>query len=85
VLTNFGKSTSLADFEATANLTVCRFCIHRFDSGCVDKFKKIKITNSGVDVMITNFCDFPPIFGKKLMFFLNTNVMIHFFQIFALF
>jgi hypothetical protein len=40
-----------------------------------------KKTLSGVDVMITIFCDFSQFSAKKLAFFLNTNVMINFFQI----
>jgi hypothetical protein len=40
---------------------------------------------TGVDVMITIFCDFSKISAKKLAFFLNTNVMINFFQNLALF
>jgi hypothetical protein len=35
--------------------------------------------------MIAIFCDFPPFSAKKLAFFLNTNVMINFFQNLALF
>jgi hypothetical protein len=35
---------------------------------------------SGVDVIITIFCDFSQFSAKKLAFFLNTNVMINFFQ-----
>jgi hypothetical protein len=35
---------------------------------------------SGVDVMITIFGDFSQFSAKKLAFFLNTNVMINFFQ-----
>jgi hypothetical protein len=35
--------------------------------------------------MITIFCDFPQFSAKKLAFFLNTNVMINFFQNLALF
>jgi hypothetical protein len=34
----------------------------------------------GADVMITIFCDFSQFSAKKLAFFLNTNVMINFFQ-----
>jgi hypothetical protein len=34
----------------------------------------------GVDVMITIFLRFSPIFCKKMAFFLKTNVMIHFLQ-----
>jgi hypothetical protein len=30
--------------------------------------------------MITIFCDFPQFLAKKLAFFLNTNVMINFFE-----
>jgi hypothetical protein len=36
--------------------------------------------SSGVDVMITIFRRFFPIFGEKLAFFLNTNVMINFYK-----
>jgi hypothetical protein len=39
----------------------------------------------GVDVMITIFCDFSQFSAKKLAFFLNTNIMIKFFQNLALF
>jgi hypothetical protein len=39
----------------------------------------------GVDVMITIFGDFSQFLAKKLAFFLNTNVMIKFFQHLALF
>jgi hypothetical protein len=35
--------------------------------------------------MITNFCDFSQFLSKKLAFFLNTNVVINFFQKFAMF
>jgi hypothetical protein len=41
--------------------------------------------NCGVDVMITIFGDFSQFSAKKLVFFLNTNVMINFFQNLALF
>jgi hypothetical protein len=34
----------------------------------------------GVDVMITIFPNFPQFLAKKLAFFINTNVMINFFQ-----
>jgi hypothetical protein len=37
-----------------------------------------KFAQSGADVMITIFCDFPQFSAKKLTFFLNTNVMIIF-------
>jgi hypothetical protein len=39
---------------------------------------------SGVDVMITIFGDFSQFSAKKLAFFLNTTVMINFFQNLAL-
>jgi hypothetical protein len=39
----------------------------------------------GVDVMITIFCDFCQFLAKKLAFFLNSNVMINFFQNLALY
>jgi hypothetical protein len=39
----------------------------------------------GVYVMITIFCDFSQFSAEKLAFFLNTNVMINFFQNLALF
>jgi hypothetical protein len=39
---------------------------------------------AGVDVMITIFCDFFPIFGEKIGVFSKTNVMINFFQNLAL-
>jgi hypothetical protein len=39
----------------------------------------------GVVVMITIFCDFSQFSAKKLAFFLNTKVMINFFQNLALF
>jgi hypothetical protein len=39
----------------------------------------------GVDVMITIFCDFPQLSAKKMVFFLNTNVVMNFFQNLALF
>jgi hypothetical protein len=32
----------------------------------------------GVDVMITIFCDFWPIFGEKLAFFPKSNIIIKF-------
>jgi hypothetical protein len=41
--------------------------------------------SSGVDVMIRNSCDFSQFSSKKLAFFLNTNVVINFFQNLALF
>jgi hypothetical protein len=40
---------------------------------------------SGVDVMITIFCDFSQFSAKKLAFFSKTNVMINFFQNLSLF
>jgi hypothetical protein len=43
------------------------------------------VVKAGVDVMITIFGDFPQFSAKKLAFFLNTNVMINFFQNLALF
>jgi hypothetical protein len=39
-----------------------------------------KIAKSGVDVMITIFCDFCQFLEKKLAFFSKTNVMIKFLQ-----
>jgi hypothetical protein len=42
-------------------------------------------TWTGVDVMITIFCDFSQFSAKKLAFFLNTNAMINFFQNLVLF
>jgi hypothetical protein len=42
------------------------------------KSQKIVIITSGVDVMITIFCDFPQFSAKKMAFFLNSNVMINF-------
>jgi hypothetical protein len=47
--------------------------------------KRRTFFQSGVDVMITIFCDFSQFLAKKLAFFLNTNVMINFFQNLALF
>jgi hypothetical protein len=41
--------------------------------------------SSGVDVMITIFCDFRQFLAEKLPFFSKTNVMINFFQNLALF
>jgi hypothetical protein len=41
------------------------------------------INSSGVDVMITIFCDFSQLSAKKLAFFLNTIVMITFLSKFA--
>jgi hypothetical protein len=38
-----------------------------------------KFAKSGVDVMITIFCDFRQFSAKKLAFFSKTNVMISFF------
>jgi hypothetical protein len=46
---------------------------------------KIITSVPGVEVMITIFCDFCQFSAKKLAFFLNTNVMINFFQNLALF
>jgi hypothetical protein len=37
-------------------------------------------THLGVDVMITNFCDFCQFSAKKMPFFSKTNVMLNFFQ-----
>jgi hypothetical protein len=57
--------------------------------GGLGTFWAIFFTNSsghpGVDVMIKIFCDFSQFSAKKLAFFLNTNVMINFFQNLALF
>jgi hypothetical protein len=44
-----------------------------------------KFAQSGVDVMITIFGDFSQFSAEKIAFFLNTNVMINFFQYLALF
>jgi hypothetical protein len=41
--------------------------------------KKVQ-PSSGVDVMITIFCDFCQFSAKKLAFFSKTNVMIKFLQ-----
>jgi hypothetical protein len=41
--------------------------------------------HAGVDVMITNFCEFGPFSAKKMAFFSKTNVMISFFQNLTLF
>jgi hypothetical protein len=40
------------------------------------QYLAISAKQTGVDVMITIFCDFPQFSAKKLPFFLNTNVMI---------
>jgi hypothetical protein len=47
--------------------------------------KNIFLISTGVNVMITIFCDFFQFLAKKLAFFLNTNVMINFLQNLALF
>jgi hypothetical protein len=47
--------------------------------------KRGQFNGSGVDVMITIFCNFSQFSAKKLAFFLNTNVMINCFQNLALF
>jgi hypothetical protein len=44
-----------------------------------------KFAQSGVDIMITIFCDFSQFSAKKMAFFINTNVRINFFQNLALF
>jgi superfamily I DNA and RNA helicase len=46
---------------------------------------KNNLARSGVDVMITIFCDFHQFSAKKMAFFSKTNVMINFFQNLALF
>jgi hypothetical protein len=53
----------------------------RFEHLCRGLF----VVVPGVDVMITIFYDFSQFSAKKLAFFLNTNVMIKFFQNLALF
>jgi hypothetical protein len=40
----------------------------------------LRMTQPGVDVMITIFCDFCQFSAKKLAFFLKTNVLIKFLQ-----
>jgi hypothetical protein len=45
----------------------------------------VELDLPGVDVMITIFCDFCQFSAKKMAFFLNTNVMINFFQNLALY
>jgi hypothetical protein len=53
---------------------------------CINSDKKKLVgLHPGVDVMITIFCDFSQFSAKKLAFFINTNVMIKFFQNLALF
>jgi hypothetical protein len=44
-----------------------------------------EVLSTGVDVMITIFCDFSPFSAKKMAFFSKTNVMINLFQNLALF
>jgi hypothetical protein len=44
-----------------------------------------KFAQSGVDVMITIFCDFCQFSAKKLAFFPKTNVMIKYLHYLALF
>jgi hypothetical protein len=40
---------------------------------------------TGIDVLITIFCNFLAIFGEKLTFFLQTNVVINILHYVALF
>jgi hypothetical protein len=47
------------------------------------RLKGRKSAESGVDVMITIFCDFSQFSAKKLAFFSKTNVMINFFSKFS--
>jgi hypothetical protein len=44
-----------------------------------------KVKNTGVDVMITMFCDFRPFSANKFAFFSKINVMIKFMHYLALF
>jgi hypothetical protein len=59
------------------------------DVGSCDQFLAATVVKPrrrpGFDVMITIFCDFRKFSAKKLAFFSKTNVMINFFQYFALF
>jgi hypothetical protein len=47
--------------------------------------KSLQNHRTGVDVMITIFCDFCQFSAKKLVFFSKTNVMIKILHNFALF
>jgi hypothetical protein len=85
-------STVLISFSKKnlATLIQARNVVKQPDSVKVlrnEAFKQIFLDEciSGVDVMITIFCDFCQFSAKKLSFFLNTNVMINFFQNLALF
>jgi hypothetical protein len=59
---------------------------HNFDKVLVGlHFGRFFQNASGVDVMITIFCDFCTIFGKKIGVFLKNQCYDHFFQNLALF
>jgi hypothetical protein len=45
-----------------------------------EKLWSLLLNKTGVDVMITIFCDFRQFWAKKLAFFSKTNVMINFFS-----
>jgi hypothetical protein len=71
----FQKSAS--KFNAIAVYTFDAWLLHIFLNRPMASKNDLKLPKPGVDVMITNFCDFCQFSAKKLAFFSKTNVMIN--------
>jgi hypothetical protein len=78
-----------SDLKITKQSTFWGYFFHALGYGLILTKKKlgyilsIFLTNSGVDILITIFCDFCQFSATKLAFFLNTNVTIKYFSKFS--